>query len=291
MALDLQPSKTTPSHRATNTHQPLNNLSGLTARHPQRDPALGDRAIRHRLSSRPDDAANARCVRRVRARHHRRPRHQRHRAPRPGRTLAERTHPIRIRTQRAKATHPRRTHRTRHPAHLHPLRRRAAGCRCDRPAPRRRTRSRAAAWLAAQHRALGAQQRGIRRACSLARADVPRSARAADRSRHIRPRTSTTEAARRGLGDARGKPRRVPTHRPRALRALPPRIRRHVRQRQRRHLPLLRLLRPTKARTKKLRRRAHTPREARDRDPHTAHQHLPRRRAHPRRHRASGRER
>ena len=47
-------------------------------RHPQSRAALRDRAIRHRLSSGPHDAANARRVRRVRARHHRRPRHQRH---------------------------------------------------------------------------------------------------------------------------------------------------------------------------------------------------------------------
>ena len=64
------------------------------ARHPQRDAALGDRAIRHRLSSRPDDAADARRVRRVRARHDRRPRHRRDRAPRPRRPLVQRTPPF-----------------------------------------------------------------------------------------------------------------------------------------------------------------------------------------------------
>jgi hypothetical protein len=48
---------------------------------------------------------------------------------------------------------------------------------------------------------------GIRRTCPLARADVPRPARAADRPRHIRPRTSTAETARRESSDARRKPR------------------------------------------------------------------------------------
>jgi site-specific DNA recombinase len=67
------------------------------------------------------------------------------------------------------------------------------GAAANRKTPRRRTRARAVAWLATQHRALGTQQRGIRRACPLARSDVPRPARAADRPGHLRPGTSTTE--------------------------------------------------------------------------------------------------
>ena len=89
---------------------------------------------------------------------------------------------------------------------------------------------------------------------------------------------------------ARLKPRGLPAHRAVALWALPPRLRRHVREGQRRHLPLLRLLRAAKARPQGLRRRAATEGQAGGRDPRPAHRALPARRPHPRRDRASRRQ-
>jgi site-specific DNA recombinase len=62
------------------------------------------------------------------------------------------------------------------------------------------------------------------------------------------------KATRRGLGATRLGACRVPALRSVALWALPPRLRRHVCQRQRRHLPLLLLLGPAEARPQELRR-------------------------------------
>ena len=62
------------------------------------------------------------------------------------------------------------------------------------------------------------------------------------------------------------------------LRPLQTRLRRHERQRQRRPLPLLRLLRPAEARPQSLRRRTLEPRQARSRRPQPARRPLPRRR-------------
>ena len=160
---------------------------------------------------------------------------------------------------------------------------RKARRRRHRPPPRCRTRACAAARLAARSRAVDSRQPGVCRARSLARADIPRNPRAANRPGHLRPRTGIVERARGGLVAARLKPRGLPALRAVALWTLPPRLRRHVREGKRRHLPLLRLLRPTEARPQGLRRRAATKGQAGGRDPRPANQALPARRPHPRR--------
>lgn len=71
-------------------------------------------------------------------------------------------------------------------------------------------------------------------------------------------------------------PARTSCFRPIAVRALPPRICRHVSQRQRRHLPLLRLLGPAEARTQGLRWRTIAEGQAGGRDLLATHQPLSR---------------
>ena len=100
----------------------------------RRRPQVGDRAVRHRLRRRADDAADARRLRRVRTRHHRRPRHRRTRTQSPRRQMDERPHPLRLPPrQRHQAARPRRGERARRQTHLPPLRRREARHDRDRP--------------------------------------------------------------------------------------------------------------------------------------------------------------
>ncbi len=152
------------------------------ARPARHRPEVGDRAVRHRLAGGADDAADARRVRRVRARHDRRPRHRRARTPRPRRPLDERPHPYGYTRAKGQAARARPGEGAGRAAHLPALRRGQARHHRDRAHARGRRRAGAAqAGLVAERAAADPRQPRLPRPRPLERRDPSRPARAARR--------------------------------------------------------------------------------------------------------------
>ena len=241
---------------------------------------VGDRAVRHRLTGRADDAADAGRLRRVRTRHHRRPRHRRTRTPRPRRQMDERPHPLRL--------HPRQRHEAARSgfgegagraAHLHSLRGREAGHHGDRARSRSGGGTAAAqAGLVAERAAADPCQPRLPRPRPLERRDPSGPARAARRRRHLREGAGDPPTPQRGRVAAPWQPERLPSLRVGPLPPLRPRLRRHLSARTQRPLHLLRLLHPLQVRPFQVHRRPAPQGPARSRRPHPTRRAVPRRR-------------